>query len=92
MDRMASTQYWFVPTRLLLQFHFANIDKVPNILSPTLVIHSREDEMIGIENGRELFEKLKTPKEFIETHGSHNGGLSQSFVLYKEALEKFLKK
>jgi fermentation-respiration switch protein FrsA (DUF1100 family) len=92
MDRMASAQYWFIPTHLLLQFHFANIDKVPNILSPTLVIHSREDEMIGIQNGRELFEKLKTPKEFIETHGSHNGGLSQSFVLYKEVLEKFLKR
>jgi fermentation-respiration switch protein FrsA (DUF1100 family) len=92
MDSMASGQYWFLPTQLLLQFHFDSINKISNILSPILIIHSPDDEMIGIQNGRELFEKANIPKEFLETRGSHNGGFSQSYLLYIEKLEKFFKK
>ena len=91
MDGMASGQYWFLPTQILLQFHFDSINKISNILSPILIIHSPNDEIIGIQNGRELFERAKNPKEFLETRGSHNGGFSKSYLLYIEKLEKFLK-
>lgn len=50
MDSMAASQYWFLPTQLLCRFHFRNIDKISNILSPILVIHSPDDEMIGFQN------------------------------------------
>lgn len=92
MDSMARDQYWFLPTQLLWQFHFRTIDKITNILSPILVIHSPDDEMIGFHNWKDLYEKANTPKEFLETRGSHNGGFSQSYPLYMEKLEKFLKK
>ncbi len=92
MDSMARDQYWFLPTQLLSQFHFRSIDKITNILSPILIIHSPDDEMIGIKNGRELYEKANMPKEFLETRGSHNGWFSQSYLLYMEKLEKLLRK
>jgi fermentation-respiration switch protein FrsA (DUF1100 family) len=92
MDTMASGQYWFLPSRLLLQFHFDSINKISNILSPILIIHSLDDEIISFQNWKKLFEKVSTSKEFLETRGSHNGGFSQSYLLYIEKLEKFLKK
>jgi fermentation-respiration switch protein FrsA (DUF1100 family) len=50
MDSMASRQYWFLPTQLLLQFHFDSINKISNILSPILIIHSPDDELIDFQN------------------------------------------
>lgn len=90
MDRMASGQYWFLPTSLMLRFHFDSINNISNILSPILVIHSPDDEIIGFQNWRELYEMAKNPKEFLETRGTHNGGFSQSYLLYIEKLRKFL--
>lgn len=46
MNDMASKQYGFLPTRLLLRFHFRSDEKIRNIISPLLLIHSRNDEMI----------------------------------------------
>ncbi len=90
MDRMAADNYWFFPTHLLLRFHFNNFGKVQNILSPILVIHSSEDELINIQNGIELFQKIKNTKEFLKTTGSHNWWFSESYTLYKVYLQKFL--
>ncbi len=92
MDSMASEQYWFLPTHLMLQFHFRNIEAITNIISPILVIHSRDDEIIAFPNGKTLFENAPSPKQFLETSGSHNGGFSQSYTLYQENIVKFLKK
>lgn len=92
MDEKAQETYWFLPTSLMLRFHFDNIAKIADVHSPILVIHSSDDEILGIENSKRLFEKANNPKEFLETKGSHNGGFSQSYNLYRENLEKFLKK
>lgn len=92
LDEKSAELYWFLPTRLMLQFHFKNNEKIRNITSPVLVIHSSEDEMFDVKNGKKLFEIANNPKEFIQTKWSHNGGFSKSYEMYKENLEKFLKK
>jgi len=56
-----------------LQFHFNSIEKIKNISSPVLVIHSEDDEMFDIKNGKKLFDTVKGTKEFLKTNGSHNG-------------------
>ena len=91
LDEKSAELYWFLPTRLMLQFHFKNNEKIKNITSPVLVIHSSDDEMFDIKNGKKLFDTVKGTKEFLKTNGSHNGWFSQSYPLYKENLEKFLK-
>lgn len=91
MDEIAAETYPFLPTSLMLRFHFDNLSKIADIHSPILIIHSSDDEILGIENSKRLFEKANNPKEFLGTRGSHNGGFSQSYTLYKENLEKFLK-
>jgi pimeloyl-ACP methyl ester carboxylesterase len=36
---------------------FSSIDKVPKVMSPTLVIHGTEDEVIDFSHGLTIFEK-----------------------------------
>ena len=92
MDSMARTIYPLLPTSLLLQFHFRNDEKIGNITSPILVIHSRDDTTIGFPNGEKLFTLAKNPKTFLETKGSHNGGFHESYDSYIKTLKTFLKK
>lgn len=90
MDSMASQQYPFIPTKLLLQFHFDSVKKIQNIISPILIIHSSDDEIIPIENSKILLQRARDSKNFLETRWSHNGWFKQSYKLYKTTLESFL--
>jgi len=91
MDEMAKSQYGFLPTEWILRFHFRSIEKMQNILSPVLVIHSRNDEMISFFNGQRLFGKVKGQRLFLETRGSHNGGFQESYDSYLSTMRTFLK-
>jgi hypothetical protein len=44
MDTMAKKQYSYLPIKLLLKFHFKNYEKILNVRSPVMVIHSKNDE------------------------------------------------
>lgn len=45
-----------------------------NYHGPVLVVHSREDRVVPIAMGRELFTSANTPKEFYEVNGPHISG------------------
>lgn len=49
MDDMAENQYPYLPVRLLNRFHFRSVDDAPKISAPTLVIHSKEDDLIPFD-------------------------------------------
>jgi fermentation-respiration switch protein FrsA (DUF1100 family) len=50
---------------------FESITRVKRIASPMLCIHSPEDTVIPIEEGRRLFEAANAPKDFVEVQGGH---------------------
>lgn len=89
MDAMASRQFWFLPTKLLSKYHFQNDEKINNIDSKILIIHSLEDEVIPFENGKKLFEAANDPKNFLEISGDHNYGFSKSYNTYIKAIDTF---
>jgi len=39
-------------------------------MRPVLVFHGNQDTLIPIAQGRQLFERIPGPKEFVETHGA----------------------
>jgi uncharacterized protein len=90
MDEMANDKYWFLPIQLLSRFHFRSDQKLTNIHSPILIIHSINDEMIDIANGQKLFNQANEPKFFLKTRGSHNQGLQESYNLYLSTIKKLL--
>lgn len=64
-----------VMTRVpLLPFDkFRNIDKIPRVQCPVLVMHGQEDEIIPLAHGRKLFDAAPDPKRFLWVPGAgHN--------------------
>jgi fermentation-respiration switch protein FrsA (DUF1100 family) len=79
-----------MPVLAMTRVQFRNIDKVPEIQSPVLIVHSKDDTVVPFEHGRRLFEAVRTPKQFVEIRGSHGGGKFFSKEVYGPALKKFL--
>jgi len=66
--------YPLLPIRLLANIRYDTLARVPQITCPTLVIHSRDDDIIPFAHGRRLFEAARSPKQFLEIEGGHNEG------------------
>jgi fermentation-respiration switch protein FrsA (DUF1100 family) len=71
LDEMARFHYPWLPTDSLLQFHFRNGDKLIDIRTPIIVLHSPEDGYIPFEQGLRLYEAASEPKVLIATSGHH---------------------
>lgn len=60
----------------LLGDQFPNVDYVPSILTPTLLIHGKVDKVVPMEHSIQLYDKLddesRTPPLFIEDMGHNN--------------------
>ncbi|CAL8104969.1 unnamed protein product [Calicophoron daubneyi] len=67
---------------------FTNIDKVSRIVSPTLVIHGTDDEIIGINHGRELYSRLPYPLEPAWIEGAGHNDI-ELFAEYATRLDRF---
>lgn len=63
--------YPWMPIRLVMRNPFESILKVKKISSPMLFLHSPNDEIIPIEEGRRLFNAAREPKQFVEIAGGH---------------------
>jgi fermentation-respiration switch protein FrsA (DUF1100 family) len=64
-------RYPFFPIRLLIRNPFESILKIDKLRSPVLFLHSPEDVIIPIEEGRRLFAAAAQPKHWVEVAGGH---------------------
>lgn len=64
-------QYPWMPIRLVMRNPFESILKVKKIAAPMLFLHSPDDEVIPIEEGRRLYDAAPEPKQFVEIAGGH---------------------
>ncbi len=55
-----------------------------------MVAHSRSDEIIPYDEGREIFDAAAEPKQFLEMRGGHNDGFLVSGAAYVEGLRSFI--
>lgn len=65
-------RYPYFPIRLLMRNPFESILRIDKIGAPVLFLHSPEDEVVPIMEGRRLFEAARQPKQFVEVSGGHN--------------------
>ncbi len=89
---LGSEHYWYLPVRLLSRFRYATGDYVSKVGAPVLVVHSPDDEIVPIAQGRRIFERANEPKEFLQILGNHNGGFVLSGALYTNGLRDFLER
>ena len=64
-------RYPFFPMRLLMRNRFESIRRIDRIQAPILFLHSPEDAVIPIAEGRRLFDAARAEKTFVEVHGGH---------------------
>lgn len=64
-------QYPFFPIRMVIRNPFESILRVGGIRAPMLFLHSPEDVVVPIAEGRRLFEAAAQPKQFVEVSGGH---------------------
>lgn len=64
-------QYPLMPIRTVMRNPFESILKVKRINAPILFLHSPDDRVIPIDEGRKLFAAAAEPKTFVEVRGGH---------------------
>jgi len=79
-----------LPIGLLSRIRYNSQRRIGQIHHPVIIMHSREDELIPFEHGRQLFELANEPKEFLELHGQHSSALVQSREVVSELVNTFV--
>jgi len=87
---LASKLYWYLPVRLLARFRYATAEYVARVRAPTLVIHSRDDEIVPFSHAEEIFRRAGEPKQLVEILGDHNAEPSLSGRRLTERIREFL--
>ncbi|MBF0340829.1 MAG: alpha/beta hydrolase [Magnetococcales bacterium] len=83
-------RYPYLPIRLLSRIVFDNLERIRGLRAPLLILHSREDQVIGFHHARTLFAAAGEPKRLLETHGSHNTSVNQGGAEVEAGLRAFL--
>ena len=83
-------RYPWMPVRMVMRNPFESILKVRRINSPMLFLHSPEDTIIPIEEGRRLFGAAPDPKQFVEVRGGHIDPADIDAAVYFGAVRDFL--
>ncbi len=87
---MGQRFYPFLPIRWLTHFKYNTKKYVKNISCPVLVAHSKNDDIIPFDEGRQIFAAADEPKQFLEMRGGHNDGFMVSGSTYVEGLRAFI--
>jgi fermentation-respiration switch protein FrsA (DUF1100 family) len=91
---MARRAYPFLPAGLttkIVRSRFNSISKIDRVDSPVLILHGDRDDIVPMDEGRELFEAANDPKQFYTIDGAgHNDTYYVGGERYFQALELFL--
>jgi len=80
----------YLPVRWLARTRYENLAKIGQVRAPVLILHSREDEMFGLEHAERLFAAAAEPKRLVVLAGGHNDAFWVSAEVYRAAVREFL--
>jgi hypothetical protein len=83
-------QYPFFPVRLLMRNPFDSIRRIDRVRAPMLFLHSPEDAVIPIAEGRKLYDAARGDKTFVEVRGGHVNATTVDTVRFYGAIRAFL--
>lgn len=87
---MAQELYWWLPARWMARIRLPTQEFLSDSRQPTLVVHSRDDEIVPFSHGQRLYEAAPEPKQLLVLAGSHNAGFLDSRAVYTAGLDSFL--
>ncbi|MBK9021375.1 MAG: alpha/beta hydrolase [Sulfuritalea sp.] len=83
--------YPWLPIRLLARIRYDSRERLNQVRSPVMVIHSRQDDIIPFAHGERLFLAAREPKRFLEIAGGHNEGFVFGRDTWVRQLDDFLR-
>lgn len=83
-------KYPFFPIRLIMRNQFESISRIDRVRAPKLFLHSPEDAVIPISEGRRLFNAAQGDKTFVEVHGGHVNPTTVDTEHFYGAIRTFL--
>lgn len=85
---IAAEIYPWLPARKLARIDYDTLSRIPAIDAPMLVLHSRDDDIIGFHHGQRLAEAAGG--ELVALRGGHNEAIALSRQRYRDALRDFI--
>lgn len=64
--------YPWLPVRLLARVRYANLEKMPKVPMPVLLLHSKDDEIVPYAQAEALLAAALPPKSLVTTAGKHD--------------------
>ena len=90
---MAKTLPLFFLLSPFLPANYNNLEKVPRLHVPKLIIHGEKDEIVPFAMGERLFAATAEPKQFLRLDGAgHNDTYAVGGDPYWDRIEKFAEK
>jgi fermentation-respiration switch protein FrsA (DUF1100 family) len=87
---MAKTMPLFILFSPLLPANYNNLEKVPRLHIPKLIIHGDSDEIVPFSMGERLFDSMAEPRQFLRLEGAgHNDTYVVGGEPYLDSIEKF---
>ena len=83
-------RYPFFPVRLLMRNPFESIRRIDRVRAPLLFLHSPEDAVIPIAEGRRLYAAARGEKTFVEVRGGHVDATNVDTKRFYGAIRLFL--
>jgi fermentation-respiration switch protein FrsA (DUF1100 family) len=89
--RRAQALYPYLPITWMVHNPFLSEDHIADVHAPVLVLHSPEDNVVPLADGRRLFELVQTPKAFVELRGGHITPNMEDEDRYLAGISEFLR-
>ena len=83
-------RYPLFPIRLLMRNPFDSMQRISRVGAPILFLHSPEDAVIPIADGRRLYEAARGEKTFVEVRGGHVDATTVDTQRFYGAIRTFL--
>lgn len=80
----------FLPVRWLASIRYDTIGKLPRLTVPVVLLHSREDTMIGFAHAERNFAAARAPKRLVEIAGDHNDFIEDGRAEFVAGFEQCL--
>ncbi|MBM3824772.1 MAG: alpha/beta hydrolase [Verrucomicrobia bacterium] len=67
----------FLPVRTISKIRYDTLSKLDRVRAPVLILHSRDDGLIGFHHAERNFAAAREPKVLGEIQGSHNDAMDE---------------
>lgn len=82
--------YPWLPVRTLIRHRHDVRAVLPEVRSPLLIAHSRDDEIVSFDHARRLLESAPDDTVLLELEGGHNDGFLRTGPRYLHELDAFI--